>query len=66
MSDHAITIATRQAPIDTLDPPTMGTLYRWECSCGRVQMTWRWARSAAEFAGMAHVSAAAVAKYEGR
>ncbi len=54
--NHTITIATRQAPVDTLEPPTMGTLYRWECSCGKTQLTWRSTPSAAAFAAGAHRS----------
>jgi hypothetical protein len=45
--DHTITIATRQAPIDTLELPTMGTLYRWECSCDEAGLTWKSTESAA-------------------
>src|SRR5216683_2058991 len=41
LMDHTITITTRQAPVDTLEPPTMGTLYRWECSCGKAAMSWK-------------------------
>jgi len=52
--DHTITIATRQAPIDTLEPPTMGTLYRWECSCKESGLTWRSTWEAAWSAGGRH------------
>lgn len=54
MIDHTITIATRQGPIDTLEPPTMGTLYRWECSCGKAGMSWRFSRVAAVSAATSH------------
>jgi hypothetical protein len=60
MSDHTITIATKQAPIDTLDPPTMGTLYRWECSCEEAGRTWRANRSSVEKLGQIHVLEEAV------
>lgn len=52
--DHTITIATRQALIDTLEPPTMGTLYRWECSCGVGARTWRSTTNAIARAAIAH------------
>jgi len=58
MTDHTITIATRQAPIDTLEPPTMGTLYRWECSCGKAGMSWRASEESARINGVHHVRAA--------
>lgn len=63
--DHTITIATRQAPIDTLEPPTMGTLFRWECSCGKAQLTWRYGYIGALRPGETHVRMSA-AKAEGR
>jgi len=53
--DHTITIATRQAPIDTLEPPTMGTLYRWECSCGTKALGWRANESTTVRLGSLHV-----------
>lgn len=53
--DHIITIATKQAPIDTLEPPTMGTLYRWECSCGDSAIGWRADRMTVGLRGAAHV-----------
>jgi hypothetical protein len=59
MTDHTITIATRQGPIDTLEPSTIGTLYRWECSCGKAGMSWRSAVEGARNAGLAHINAAA-------
>ncbi len=60
---HTITIATRQAPIDTLEPPTMGTLYRWECSCGLKGMSWKSTDSGATYAGLVHANTASA---EGR
>lgn len=71
--DHTITIATRQAPIDTLEPPTMGTLYRWECSCGLKAMSWKSTEEASRFAALGHLESAveeanriAEARSEGR
>jgi len=66
MTDHAITIATRQAPIDTLEPPTMGALYRWECSCGKTQLTWRSEWSAAWSAAGSHIIHKLYPEAEGR
>jgi hypothetical protein len=64
--DHTITIATKQAPIDTLEPPTMGTLYRWECSCGKAGMSWKSTEEASRFAAVAHLEAAVDAANHGR
>jgi hypothetical protein len=59
LMDHTITIATKSAPIDTLEPPTMGTLYRWECSCGLKGMAWRAMKAATEHGAEAHRAAVA-------
>jgi hypothetical protein len=65
MTDHTITIATKQAPIDTLEPPTLGTLYRWECSCGVAAQASRSNWELAWRAAGTHVHIAQV-KAEGR
>ena len=62
--NHTIIIATRQAPIDTLEPPTMGTLYRWECSCGKAGMSWRASAQAVAKLGQIHVLEIAVESIE--